>query len=233
MAAANSVTSGVYVILCLCVKSAYIGESANLAQRKSHHFNPNHPHDNPQLRQDMTTHGINSFTFLVLETIKTKQARLVAEKKWFDHYQANGYTMYNLKAGGKKGGMYLAPALLASMSAAIQGSRHTDETKAKISEKLRGRKRKRAAVWATARAHRGKKVSPATRKKLADAATGKVANVRTRKRMAKAKMGNRHKVGKIPTKKTRSKMSDALKAWWAKRKAEQAAEKLANEIFDL
>ena len=125
------------------------------------------------------------------------------------------------------------PALLASMSTAIQGSRHTDETKAKISEKLRGRKRKRAAVWATARAHRGKKVSPATRKKLADAATGKVANVRTRKRMAKAKMGNRHKVGKIPTKKTRSKMSDALKAWWAKRKAEQAAEKLANEIFDL
>lgn len=230
MASTKPLDSGVYVILCSGAKSAYIGESEHLAQRKNQHLNPNRPHTNPSLRSDIASYGIHSLDFRVLERIRGKQARLTAEKKWFDHYQALGYTMHNLKAGGRKGGMFLAPSVRANLAAALQGSHHTDDTKQKIGLSLRGRKRKRSAVAKTAKAHKGKTVSPATRDKLSAVNKGKVLSAATRKKMSDAKKGNKSKTGIAASKAACAKASASMRAYWEQRKVTEA---LADEIFDL
>lgn len=225
----NTLNSGVYVILCQNALSAYIGESGNLVRRKNQHFNPNHPHDNPNLQADIATYGIHCFTFHVLERVRGKQSRLAAEKKWFDHYQALGYTMYNLKAGSSKAGMFLAPSVRANLSAALQGSHPSDDTKKKIGLSLRGQKRKRSSVKKTAKAHKGKTVRQTTRDKISKANTGKVLSAATRKKMSDAKRGNKSKTGIAATKASCEKASASMKAYWERRKATEA---LADEIFD-
>lgn len=228
MALSKPIDSGVYVILCSCSKSAYIGESNHLAQRKSQHLSPNRPHGNINLRADIAAYGLHSFDFRVLERIRGKQARLASEKKWFDHYTNLGYTMYNLKAGGRKAGMFLAPSVRANLAAALQGSKHSDDTKQKIGDSLRGKKRKRSAVAKTAKAHRGKTVSPTTRSKISNANKGKVLSASTRKKMSDAKKGNKSKTGIAAAKAACAKASASMKAYWERRKATEA---LADEIL--
>jgi len=212
------VDSGVYVILCSCSMSAYIGESGNLAKRKAKHLNPNQPHDNPNLRADIAAYGIHTFVFHVLEVIRDRPARLAAEKKWFDYYQALGYTMYNLRAGGQRNGLFLAPSVRASLSAALQGSSRSDETRQKISDSLKGRKRKRSSVKLSAQAHRGKVVSSATRDKISKANTGRVLSDETRAKMSNAKMGNKARSGIATGVDSRKKTSDSMKNYWRRKK---------------
>ena len=171
MTAIGSINAGVYLITCGQTKSAYIGESGNLTRRKRNHLNPNQPHDNPQLCQDMVQYGIASFVFTVLEYLQDKQDRLAAEKKWFDCYSAQGYVMYNLKAGGGKK-FFLSNLARQNMATAQQGKQHTPQTKLKISQALTGKPRKPSAVRKTAKAHRGKTVSAETRQKMSEAHKG-------------------------------------------------------------
>jgi len=91
----------------------------------------------------------------------------------------------NLRGGGEGGG--------------IPGSKHADETKAKISATKKGRISNRKGVT----------LSDETKAKLSAAFKGKPQSEEARAK----------KIGKNRSDTTKAKTSEAVKAWWAKRKA--------------
>ncbi len=100
------------------------------------------------------------------------------------------------------------PLLNVSIGGAGGCGKHSDKTKRKLSQALKGIKRGPMCEehrLAISKALIGKTVSSETRQKLAKAATGKTASEETRRRIGKASKGRK------PSKEARQKMSDAGK----------------------
>lgn len=115
-------SSGVYGILNLFNDKIYIGSAARIKDRFSWHYRALevYKHHNILLQRAWIKYGSDNFIFFVIE--RTSSNLLEREQYWLERFSSHCYNLY-FKAG--------SPA----------GSKHTEETKAKISTGGKGKTR--------------------------------------------------------------------------------------------
>lgn len=141
-------TTGVYGIRDTLNNRIYVGQTLmNFGDRRDSHFSllRNGKHACAEMQSDFTEHGEGAFEFVVLvqcgaDTIDQHEARLI------DHYQATGLA-YNKCGGGRIG--YVGAPVPEHAKRIIGeknrvnglGRRASEETKCKMSEARKGKKR--------------------------------------------------------------------------------------------
>jgi group I intron endonuclease len=210
-------TCGIYCITHKENNKQYIGQSVDCFERWKQHQTPKK--GSTGIKAAIMKHGINSFTFEVLEEcskdlLNEREVYFIAEKKTLSPLG------YNLTSGGsaptetsketkekmsaaskgKKKAPFSAEHI-AKISAANKGRKTSDETKAKLS--IAGMRRK---------------TSDETKAKMSAAIKGKKRSEETCKKMSAAR------TGKKTSEETKAKMSTARKEYLANKKAQASSE---------
>lgn len=180
-----SYAPGVYLITHHSSGKLYVGSAASLSRRHGEHQRMlrRGNHENAHLQRAWSKYGPDGFVFTVLLYCGPADL-LFYEQRALDHFRVRvGWrNLYNSN--------YSASSRL--------GSRHSPETKAKLSAKLIGNTRTL-----------GRQLSPQHKQKIA-IATRRRNLGSTLSEITKAKIGNANR-GKIPTEETRAKISAALR----------------------
>lgn len=135
--------SGIYSIRCLINNKRYIGSCSNFKNRKNIHFGllKNNVHSNKLLLEDYNKYGKINFVFEIIEKIQNNDNTLIEkENYWMDYYKTN------IKKYGNDFGYnqrYANRVNKEKISQSRKGQKLKEETKRKISEKLKGRESKR------------------------------------------------------------------------------------------
>lgn len=139
-------TSGIYMILNIITGKAYVGQSINVEQRLSRHksrLNKN-KHHNDYLQNAWNKYGEDAFEFNILERCPSDSLD-DNEVFWINYFRTNTHDKgYNLESGGGAN-KTISPETRMKLSELSKGNqvwlgrKHSDETKQKISEKLKGR----------------------------------------------------------------------------------------------
>lgn len=165
--------SGIYCIENLVNRKKYIGQSQNINQRKKEHLwtlKNNKSKSNKYLKNDWKLYGEQNFIFFIIEEcdielLNIKEIYWI--KKLHAHLTENGY---NISWGGEP---------------VMRGLHHTEETKKKISEKMRD-------IHGINNPMYGKHHSEETKKILSQVNIGKRPSEETKRRMGKSHKGNYH-----------------------------------------
>jgi len=157
----------------------------------------------PKLYNAMRKHGVDAFTFEVIETVADRAQLDAREIYWISRLHAATPGNYNLTHGGTGGKP--TEEVVAKMRAARSRQRHTEDSKRKIGLAHKGRRKSAEERAALSAAHRGKKRSAAHK-----AATSAVMRKLWASPEYRAQMSAVHK-GRSPTAETRAKLSAALK----------------------
>ncbi len=105
-----------------------------------------------------------------------------------------------------------SPETRARMSEAQKGKKRSPETRARMSEAQKGKKHSPETRTRISEAQKGKKRSPESRARMSEAQKGKRVSPETRARMSEAQKGERNpNYGKNPSPETRAKISKANK----------------------
>jgi group I intron endonuclease len=219
----------IYRIRNVVNQKFYVGSTINMKERTRTHRNKLRAgkHHTPHLQAAWSKYGEECFTFEVVEEIATVEELQVAEDRWLIEYVGQK-CCYN--AGYRSGApwrgvpkeahpSYGRPKTheeIAAISASVKslyaggigprtGTKHSDETKAKISAKVQA---------ALAEGRSGKFVpSEDTRKRMSQAlkgnqnAKGHVRSDEHRQKLAEANRGNQNFLGKKHTDEARAKLS--------------------------
>ncbi len=108
------------------------------------------------------------------------------------------------------------------------GFRHTEESKAKMSESKMGNTHKVGYVATPeakanmSAAATGRKASDEAREKIRQSLMGREVSPDTRARIGAANRGHTRNLGIKRSDETKARMSEARKAWWARKRAEEA-----------
>lgn len=94
--------TGIYKITCLLDEKIYIGQAVNLKDRLTTHIKCGLGIDTPnnKLYTAMLKHGVENFTFEVIEKCTSKELN-EKEKYWIAFYKSNEFG-YNMSAGGSR-----------------------------------------------------------------------------------------------------------------------------------
>lgn len=218
----------VYQIRNVVSGKFYIGSTGNLYERWRKHKNKLRAgtHPNSKLQASWNKHGEDAFKFELLEEFSSIAAMEKAEQALLDAHLGTS-ACYNLAQWvaapmrGRVGALhpsYGKPILAATkvvLSAATKrqwaesdprtGARHSEETKAKISEKVQ---------IALAEGRGGKFIpSEETRRKMSEAlkgnqcAKGHIRSEEHRRKLSEANKGNQNWLGKKHSEESRQKMS--------------------------
>jgi hypothetical protein len=242
--------SGIYAIRCMLSDRMYIGHSVNVINRWSQHRSQlrRDVHFNPHLQNAWNKYGEEAFEFVVLEKCPI-EALLDREQ----YYISTTPSHYNIsKFAGTCLGITRTLETRAKMSEAQKGRKHSPETRAKISAARAGRTagpETRAKISESLRGHErtvGYKHTPEAKANMSAALVGNTNSrghkrtLETKAKMSAAQMGNRNatgivhtpearanmsaaQIGRKHTPETKAKMSAARKAYWERRRAEEAA----------
>jgi len=140
---------GIYKIINKRNDNFYIGSAVDLKRRRARHFSElrHNKHNNSHLQRAWNTYGEESFEFIIVELVESREDLYVAEDKWLSGHVGKQYC-YNL------GMAAISPMLgLCGELSPTYGYRHTEEAKAKIAAAGKGR-----AVSAETRAKRSVKL---------------------------------------------------------------------------
>lgn len=207
-------TVGVYEIVNLHngKATAYVGSSSNVEKRLTHHRNAldRGEHCNEHLQRAWDKYGEAGFEMGVIEKVGDVAELLEREQVWLDRYFAMPGSVYNMarEAKGTRG-VPRGVEWRRRQREAQMGSKASEETCRRISESLKGRKRKPFSEETKRRmseAQRGKVISEETRRRMSEAQTGSKASEETRAKMqvARARRGP-------PSQETRGKISRSLR----------------------
>lgn len=141
--------SGVYKIVNSATGQVYIGSSANIPSRWSHHRRSlqSGGHDNSFLQNAWNKYGEGSFTFSVIEEVSDTTELIEREQHYIDSTGCTDRSVgYNLcPVAGRTKGLRYTPERRARMSAAMVGNsyalgfKHTAATCKRVSDGLRGK----------------------------------------------------------------------------------------------
>lgn len=241
-------SSGIYCILCTANGKRYVGQSRNVQRRLQDHLsNLRHgKHYNAHLQAAVQKYGIESFETFVLE--RCEEGMLdIRERAWISYYHCtNPEFGFNRESGGNAQKQiseetrarigearrkrqisdetrarvsktmrqkWATPETRAKMLKNHHGRPHTPEARAKMSEALRQRYANPEARAKLSASRLGKKLTPETRARISQAQLGKKLTPETRSRMSAAHRGMK------ASPETRAKQSEALKLYWARKKA--------------
>lgn len=204
---------GVYKITCTANGRFYIGSSINILIRLKEHRNSlvKNKHHSRHIQRCCKKYGIESFVVEVLELCST-DVLLIREQYYMDT---------------------LKPKLNSSPTAGSPlGVKHTDETKAKISAALKGRKVSAATVARLIEYNKTRVLSPESRRKFSDVQKGKKLSDETKAKISEANKGKfvseetRAKIAesnrrRTVSEETRLKMSESIKQTWERKRQEK------------
>jgi group I intron endonuclease len=167
-------TAGIYRINNTISNKSYIGSSKDIANRWKQHtyYLRKGKHPNPHLQYAWDKYGEDAFSLEILEECAVERIILISREQ---HYIDTLLPEYNV----------------CPTAGSTLGSRHTDETRKKMSEAHRGRAAHNKGVpmpvhvkRILVEANTNRDVSEITRQKLREAATGKKHSVETRKKIS-------------------------------------------------
>ena len=142
-------------------------------------------------------YGPDAFEHEVIEVLSTQSGAFLAEKLWIEQFGSVVPNGYNLSTGGEGN----------------PGLRHTDETRARMSESHRGN-----------HSRLGIKHTEETRAKMSESRTGSLNHMTGKHHTEEAKEKLRAiNLGKRYGDDVRARMSESQRIRWAARKAAQAA----------
>ena len=128
-------TPGIYVIICVLSKKAYVGQAHDLYYRITEHkrllrYNR---HPNAHLQASYNKNGAEAFTYTVLELVPLLANLVEREQAYMDLFSST-HTLYNVaRAGEHARGHKLSDETRARMRAGHIGLKHSAEHCAAIS----------------------------------------------------------------------------------------------------
>lgn len=169
------VIAGIYSICNTVNGKVYIGSTCNLSVRRSRHFRDlrSQTHANAHLQRAFNKHGESAFTFKIIERVDDVSLLIAREQFWIDS-ESVSKALYNL-----------SPAAGSQL-----GIKRSDETKARMSESLKG-----------------KRITEEQRKRLSAAKLGSKHTPETRAKMSQQRLGNKYRLGSKPSEATRKLLS--------------------------
>src|SRR3990167_2611327 len=93
-----NIKSGIYIIKNLVTKKVYIGQSQDAFKRLTKHkymLKIKDPHENKHLLNSCNKHGIENFTFEVLELVENLSFLTSFEQSYLDYYRKLPGGVYN------------------------------------------------------------------------------------------------------------------------------------------
>lgn len=224
---------GIYRITHKESGKSYVGLSVDIYARWKQHKSFARTGRKSAIYSALSKYGVDAFTFDVIEECD-KNSLEERERHWIAELNTveNGY---NLTFGGESN-KDVSQSTRQKMSLAQTGKKQSEETRQKRAEKLRGIKRtaeQNAAKSALMRGvGKGRKLSDEARAKIGKPFLGKKHSEESKQKMSAAKVGkafsDEHKqnlskshIGYKFSEERRQKHSEALKAYWSKRKAEK------------
>lgn len=117
---------GAYMILNIVTNARYVGSAAQkiYARFGQHRYRlRSNKHSNKHLQSSWNKHGEGAFRFIALENCAPEDV-LGVENKWFNLFKKNSLPLYNKRENVKS----------------QLGMKHSQETRQKLSESLKGRK---------------------------------------------------------------------------------------------
>lgn len=197
----QNLNSGVYIIRHIQTKKVYVGSSFDVKRRHQQHIadlRGNH-HKNAKLQRAWNKYGESAFEILVIEYVENRGDLITREQYWIDNLEAAGRGNYNI----------------APKAGSVIGYRHTEETKALLSKKGRGRKLSPAVKALLIECNRNREHSQESRAKRSLLHKGKLVSQETREKQSNAMKGKpkspEHRA-KIAASKTGSKATEQARA---------------------
>lgn len=211
--------SGIYAIRHVESGKLYIGSATNIWQRWSKHrlLLSRGCHDNRHLQRAWDKFGATAFVFEIVEVVGHKADLIRVEQEWLDQIRP-----YDRGVGYN----------ICKTAGSTLGVRASDETKAKLSQSLTGRKLHPDHCAKISAALSRRVTKEETREKLSKSHTGKTYSAESRAKMSASHKGQRRTPeaiakmveanrGQKRSDESRAKMSEAAKRRYARERAEQ------------
>jgi group I intron endonuclease len=215
-----SIMGIIYILKNKLDNKYYVGKTTNIFEKRFKQHQTSHSHIGNAIRK----YSVNSFDRLVLENVPDEELDY-----WEQHYiqECNSISPngYNLTYGG-------------------EGGKKSDETKKKISENSRGKKKpsfteehkkkisealKRNAFTKKNKVWLGRTFTEEYKKKIKEVNKVRTLTEEQKKKISEAKKGNTNMYGKSHTEEAKQKMRIARKLYWEKNKiifSEEAKQKM-------
>ncbi|MGG3889605.1 GIY-YIG nuclease family protein [Metabacillus fastidiosus] len=169
---------GIYMILNLINNKIYIGSSINIKKRWQAHksyLNINQ-HSNRYLQNAWNKYGEENFKFKVIDNFIDQSLILLREQYWIDYFQS----------ADEECGYNISPT-----AGNLMGFKHSDETKRKISTRMKGKEKTSEHLANISNSLKGRKMSKEVKEKLLKANIGKKHTKEHREKISKHHYGKK------------------------------------------
>jgi group I intron endonuclease len=190
--------SGIYCFRNTDNGKRYIGQSVNIARRKSHHLSRliSGNHRNAHLQASFNKYGDSAFEFMVLENAPADMLD-IREKSWIAYYKsADPHYGFNKTDGGLTSGSPTQETR-EKLSMSLTGRTLSPEHKQKLSAAAKIRRASPETREKMSNAMKGRIFSPEWKKKISDAKMGYKFSDESRQKMSKSAMGNHSRANSV------------------------------------
>ena len=218
-------SSGIYLITNTLNGRRYVGSAVKPKARWGQHLYRlrRGRHINRHLQSAYDKYGEAVFVFETLED--GDREFLTSMEQWWMNMLRPEYNILPTSRSGR--GYHHTPDAVSRISAAHKGRTVSAETRARISEALKGKSHPGYKHTAEQNARhsaamKGRKQTPETIAKRAAANKGKHGQTKTpewRAKISASMMGKKINLGRKHSDEIRARMSEAKKSWWAAKKA--------------
>ena len=168
----KGILGGIYKIICSSTGKIYVGSSINISKRLGEHKTllRGNKHRNPHMQKAWNKYGEKNFKFEIIEKINNNST-IEKENFWIEKFNTrnNKYGFNIVKPGDppflgrshtkeskiKIGNQIWTDERRKKIGAAHRGSKHTQETKFKMSISSKGKKKSKIARENMSKSHKG------------------------------------------------------------------------------
>jgi group I intron endonuclease len=170
------IVSGIYCFEHKATGRCYVGQSKNIERRRKGHFEMARNGSATHFHKALRLYGAEAFTFSILEECSQELDR--REKHWIERTAAY-WLGFNMTPGGETSPL-LVPEVAAKVSAKMKGRKKSPEHIAKVSAARRGVPQTAEAIAARSAGLTGRKLSPEHARKISEAKKGKPSKLKGR-----------------------------------------------------
>lgn len=225
--------AGIYEIKNNVNGKVYIGSTTNFTRRRQQHFRNLElgKHVNVKLQRAWVKYGSDAFTYSVIERVEDHSQLVIREQYWMEKTQS-AKLGYNLAPNaGHTLGIKMSAEFRYSVSARMKGTKHSPETRQKISESNKGRHVDPSHLRLMVEKAR----SPEAIAKMIASKTGLKHSEKTKALMSEKQKGRKHTAetiakmkGRVVSDATRAKQSAAATG---KRHSQETIAKMKGRVF--